>query len=127
MIYKLLSSCLTLNKVSKMTFGNRLLKLRKDKQLSQTELADNVGIHKNVLGKYEREEVKPSIDVAIRIADFFNVSLDFLVGKIEQEFDPLIIDRVNTIQNLPEKDQEHILFTLDAMIRYAKSRFAYAS
>jgi transcriptional regulator with XRE-family HTH domain len=101
--------------------------LRKVKGFSQTELAEHIGVHKNVLGKYEREEVKPSIDIAAKMASFFNVSLDYLIGKIEQEIDADIIDRVKTIQNLPDKDQEHILFTLDAMIRDAKSRFAYAS
>jgi len=110
-----------------MTFGSRLLELRKKNGLSQTELGQKIGIHKNIIGKYERDEVRPSIDIVIKLADFFQVSLDFLSGKIEQEVDPDIIDRVTTIQNLPPKDQEHILFTLDAMIRDAKSRFAYAS
>jgi len=110
-----------------MAFGSRLLELRKAKGLSQTELAEQIGVHKNVLGKYEREEVRPSIDIAMKAAEFFGVSLDYLAGKINQEVDSSIVDRVTTIQNLPEKDQEHILFTLDAMIRDAKSRFAYAS
>jgi len=110
-----------------MSFGQRLLELRKIKGLSQSELAQQLGIHKNVLGEYEREEVKPSIDIAIRIADFMTVSLDFLVGKVDKEIDKNIVDKVMTIQNLPEKDQDYIIFTLDASIRDAKSRFAYAS
>ena len=110
-----------------MGFGKRLLELRKQKELSQTELATKLGIHKNVLGKYEREEVKPSIDIAIKIADFMEVSLDFLVGKIDKEIDKSIVDRVLTIQNFPDKDQDYIIFALDALIRDAKSRFAYAS
>jgi transcriptional regulator with XRE-family HTH domain len=108
-----------------MTFGARLLELRKSKGLSQTELGELIGVHKNVLGKYEREDVKPSIDVAVKIANYFGVSLDYLTGKVSQEVDPAIIDRVTTIQNLPPTDQEHILFALDAMIRDAKTRFAY--
>lgn len=110
-----------------MSFGKRLLALRKAKGLSQTELAEQLDIHKNVLGKYEREEVKPSIDIASKIADFMEVSLDYLVGKIDKELDKSIIEKVSTIQNLPEKDQDYIIFTLDALIRDAKSRFAYAS
>ena len=50
------------------------------KKLFQTELATEISIHKNVLGKYEREEVKPSIDVAI--------------------FDPLIINRVRNVREI---------------------------
>lgn len=110
-----------------MSFGKRLLGLRKAKNMSQTELAEQLSIHKNVLGKYEREEVKPSIDIATKIANFMGVSLDYMVGKVDNEVDKSIIDKVLTIQNLPEKDQDYILFTLDALIRDAKSRFAYAS
>ena len=110
-----------------MSFGKRLLELRKAKKMSQTELAEQLGIHKNVLGKYEREEVKPSIDIAVKVATFMEVSLDYLVGKVDNEVNKNIIDKVLTIQNLPEKDQDYILFTLDALIRDAKSRFAYAS
>lgn len=110
-----------------MAFGSRLLMLRKAKGMSQTELGEKIGVHKNVLGKYEREEVKPSIDIVLKAADFFGVSLDYITGKIDQEIDPDIIQRVMTIQSLPDKDREHILFTMDAMIRDAKSRFAYSS
>lgn len=110
-----------------MSFGKRLLELRKAKNLSQTELAEQLGIHKNVLGKYEREEVKPSIDIAVKVAEFMEVSLDYLVGKVDNELDKSIVEKVLTIQNLPEKDQDYIIFTLDALIRDAKSRFAYAS
>jgi transcriptional regulator with XRE-family HTH domain len=110
-----------------MSFGARLLELRKARKLSQTELGEQVGVHKNVLGKYERDEVKPSIDVVMTIADYLEVSLDYLTGKVSQEIDPDIIERVTTIQNLPDSDKVHILFALDAMIRDAKTRFAYAA
>ena len=110
-----------------MTFGTRILELRKAQKLSQTELGKKVGVHKNVLGKYERDEVKPSIDVAMKIADFFDVSLDYLTGKVSQEVDPDIVQRVTTIQSLPEEDRNHILFAIAAMLRDAKTRFAYAT
>ena len=110
-----------------MSFGKRLLELRKIKKMSQTELAEKLGIHKNVLGKYEREEVKPSIDIAIKVADFMDVSLDFLVGKVDIELDKSIVEKVMTIQKFPKKDQDYIIYALDALIRDAKSRFAYTS
>jgi hypothetical protein len=46
-------------------------------------------------------------------------------GKIDKELDKSIVEKVATIQNLPKKDQDYIIFTLDALIRDAKSRFAY--
>jgi len=110
-----------------MDFGKRIIELRKLKGISQTELASQLGIHKNVLGRYEREEAKPSIEVAKNIADLLEVSLDYLTGKIDTEVDKDIVDTVMTIQNLPEDERNRILFTIDALVRDAKSRFAYAS
>ena len=110
-----------------MDFGKRIVELRKQKGLSQTDLASKLGIHKNVLGRYERGEAKPSIDVAKNIADLLSVSLDYLVGAIDQELDKNIVEQVRSIQKLPDDERERILFTLDALVRDAKSRFAYAS
>lgn len=78
-------------------------------------------------GKYERDEVKPSIDVALQIADYFDVSLDYLTGKVSHKVDPDIVERLTTIQSLPDSDREHILFAIDAMLRDAKPRFAYSA
>ncbi|MFT6335803.1 MAG: hypothetical protein ACI86M_002891 [Saprospiraceae bacterium] len=47
--------------------------------------------------------------------------------KINAEVDKDIVDKVLTIQNLPEDERNRILFTIDALVRDAKSRFAYAS
>ncbi len=108
-----------------MGFASRLSELRKANKFSQEELAKMAEVHTNVLGRYERNEAKPSIDVAIKLADALKVSLDFLVGKSELQLDEGITTKILTIQKLPELDREHIIFTLDAMIRDAKARAAY--
>jgi transcriptional regulator with XRE-family HTH domain len=110
-----------------MSFEKRIAELRKEKKISQEELSKKIGVHQNVIGRYERGEAKPSIEVATAIADTFNVSLDYLVGKTEFIVDEDITNRILTIQKLPEQDREHILFALDAMIRDAKARLAYSS
>jgi transcriptional regulator with XRE-family HTH domain len=46
-----------------MLFGERLLSIRKAKKSSQEELAKAIGVHAPVIGRYERGEVKPSIEV----------------------------------------------------------------
>ena len=63
-------------------FGKRLGEVRKDKKMSQDDLAKKVVVHGAVIGRYERDEVKPSIEVASKIADVLEVSIDFLLGKI---------------------------------------------
>lgn len=110
-----------------MGFDKRLSELRKARKNSQGQLAEKAGIHANILGRYERGEAKPSIDIALKLAEALEVSLDYLVGKDDLQLDKNVITKVLTIQKLPEKDREHILFTLDAMLRDAKARAAYAS
>ena len=86
-----------------------------------------MGVHQNVVGRYERGKARPSIELALKIAKIFGVSLDYLVGQIEQEIDSNILKQVLTIQKLPKDEKGHILFTLEALIRDAKTRQAYAS
>lgn len=107
------------------TFGKRLNELRKNRGLSQEELAKAVGIHTNVLGRYEREEAKPSIDIAISLAEKLGVSLDYLVGKTDTELDIATLDKIVSIQKLPEEDKHCIMYSLDGLIQHAKNRAAY--
>jgi len=109
-----------------MSFGKRVAELRKEHKISQGELAEKIQVHQNVIGRYEREQAKPSIEIASKLADIFNISLDYLVGKTELLMDEKIANRILTIQKLPDTDREHILFTIDAMIRDAKARLAYS-
>jgi transcriptional regulator with XRE-family HTH domain len=109
-----------------MSFGKRVSELRKQHKISQDELSKKIGVHQNVIGRYERGEAKPSIEVASKLADIFNVSLDYLVGKTDFLMDENISAKILTIQKLPKTDREHILFALDAMIRDTKARLAYS-
>ena len=70
-----------------MLFGERLITVRKNKKMSQDELAKAIGVHAPVIGRYERDEVKPSIEVAVKIADALSVSLDYMVGSTDLELD----------------------------------------
>lgn len=55
--------------------------LRKELNLTQEELADKLHIGRSTYGKYETEDRTPNIFVLIAIADFYNVSLDYLTGR----------------------------------------------
>ena len=110
-----------------MLFGDRRAEVRKRKKMSQEELAKAIGVHAPVIGRYERGEVKPSIEVATKLAHALEVSLDYLAGNTDLEIEKGLLDKIIEIQKLHSKDQEHILFTLEAMLRDAKARKAYAS
>lgn len=97
-----------------------MTKLRKQLKLSQNDLGKKVGTSGDIIGRYERDEVKPSIEVASKIADVLDVSLDFLLGKVNVEVDSKLLKRVIEVQQMNAKDKEHILYTLDALIKSVK-------
>lgn len=110
-----------------MSFKNRLTELRKQKKISQEELAKKIGVHQNVIGRYERGEAKPSIELAAKLAKVLEVSLDYLVGNTDLELDKTIIDKLITIQKLPDEDKNCIMYSIDGLIQHAKNRQAYVS
>ena len=97
-----------------------VVKLRKEKGISQTAFAEQLGIHKNVLGRYERGEVSPSIRIARHIADILDVSLDYLTGKIEVEIDKNIKQRILEVAKFEEIDRNHIFSVIDAFVAKRK-------
>ncbi|MCK9236030.1 MAG: helix-turn-helix domain-containing protein [Bacteroidales bacterium] len=109
-----------------MTFGERLTQVRKRKSLSQAEIGKKIGINGDAYGRYERNEVKPTIEMAVKIAQALEVSLDFLTGNSDIELDKATLDRVQEVTKLPEKDKDYIFVTLDALIRDFKNKQAYA-
>jgi transcriptional regulator with XRE-family HTH domain len=104
-----------------MSFGKRIIAIRKEKNMSQDELAKKLNATPTTIGRYERDEVKPSIEMASKIADALGVSLDYLTGRSENDFkDKKMIDRFNSILSLNEEDKNGILYALDGLIKAAR-------
>ena len=108
-------------------FGKRLIEVRKAKKLSQDELAKRLELHGAVIGRYERDEVKPSIEMAAALADALEISLDYLVGNTDLLLDKNIMKRVQDIQLLTSEEKSHLFALMDAFLRDAKTKQAYAS
>ena len=62
-------------------FPERLRGLREHRRMSRLVLAELCGLSKNMIALYERGEKAPSVDALVRIADFFGVSVDYLLGR----------------------------------------------
>lgn len=102
--------------------------LRKEKSWSQADLAQKTGISQVMVGKYERGDAIPSLEVAKKIADAFEVSLDYLVGEgVNVNFDKSNLKRIEELQLLDENKQTILYDLIDTYIRDAKTREAYAS
>ena len=108
-----------------MQFEERLLAIRKEKKMSQSELAKKVGIHANVLGRYERGEARPFVEMAAKLANALEVSLDYLVGNTELELDKNTLKRIEEVSKFSDKDKEHVYVLLDAFIRDVKAKQAF--
>lgn len=64
-----------------MLFSERLVLLRKSRSLTQKQLASEMQLSELAIQHYEAQRRKPAFDVLIALADFFDVSLDYLVGR----------------------------------------------
>ena len=62
---------------------DRLLKLRKNLHLSQTKLSDKLGFLQSTYSRYERGKVVPTTLKLLVIAQFYNVSFDYLIGRVD--------------------------------------------
>ena len=62
-------------------YGKALKQQREIAKLSQLELSKKVGISHQNINRWERGEVLPNIDFCVKLADFYNITLDELVGR----------------------------------------------
>lgn len=63
------------------TFGERLKGLRNERGISQNELSKYIGVSKSSVNMYERGEREPGFETLEAIADFFNINMDYLLGR----------------------------------------------
>ncbi len=83
----------------------RLRELRKDKGLRQVDLAQILGISPQSLGYYENQVNKPDPDMLIKIANYFNVTIDYLLGR-EDDFGNVTVTTASPSAALPPDEQE---------------------
>ncbi len=74
----------------------------------------------------QRDEAKPSIEAAARLANLLEVSLDYLVGNSDLEVDATTLTRVLELQRLPNEVREKLYYFIDMSIRDFKAKQAYS-
>lgn len=65
------------------SFSDRILSLKNEKSVLQKTIADSIGISLRALQRYEKGETQPTLPVLVALADFFDVSIDYLVGRTD--------------------------------------------
>ena len=72
-----------IKKEEKMTF--RLKELRKKRKISQLKLALDLNMNQNTISRYENMERQADYETLVKFADYFGVSLDYLLGRVDIE------------------------------------------
>lgn len=105
------------------SFGKKLRECRENKGLSQSQLAKLLNTNHSIIGKYERDEVKPTVDVIKKLAEELNTTAGFLLGETQEINvfkDPAMLKRLNDIESMDNEDKNHILYVLDSFIKATK-------
>jgi transcriptional regulator with XRE-family HTH domain len=103
-----------------MDLSSRITELRKQTGWSQSELAKQIQVSREIVGRYERGDAVPSIDIAKRMADAFEVSLDYLVGASEKQVNKEMMNRIEEVDKMKPEEKNMIYTFLDAFITKTK-------
>ncbi len=110
-----------------MTISERIRLLRQERKWTQAELAEHLGIHQKQVSAYERDVNLPSTDILIKIAEVFDVSLDYLAFESKGRTAKLniqdreLLRRFEMVDNLSDKEKNLAKEILDLVI--LKHRF----
>jgi len=109
-----------------MDLGKKILELRTEKSITREKLGSMIETSGAIIGKYERNERTPSVEIARKIALALNVSLDYLVGNIEDKLDSKILKKIQEIQKLPSDDKNHLFYIVDNILQNVRTKQAFA-
>jgi len=99
-----------------MNHGNRIAELRDQRGWTQEELAQSIGITRAALSHYEKNRRKPDFEILTKLADKFEVSIDYLIGRTNQPMlvmDPDVREFVDQLELSDSDLLERFNLTVD--------------
>lgn len=101
-----------------MEFNNILKRLREEKEITQIELSKKLNVSSRVLGYYESDRFPNDPQILIKLANYFNVSIDYLLGNeqiksLKKELTPEEIQIIELYRELPRKDRDDVFEFID--------------
>lgn len=112
-------------KDSQESAGTRLARLRRDKGLTQIELAEKLGVTQSVVSDYERDVLRLNSALIVQLTALLGVSADELLGLARPSQTTTAIKnrrlfrQLQSIDKLPKRDQQALLRTIDAFLSKA--------
>jgi transcriptional regulator with XRE-family HTH domain len=111
-----------------LNIGDKIIQLRKQNGLSQSDLAKKIGASRTIVGNYERNSNTPSIEMVIKIAKVFDVSLDYLIGEGQlSTYDKDVLKRIEDIEHLDQETRKNLFFLIDNVIQNFKTKQAFVT
>jgi transcriptional regulator with XRE-family HTH domain len=108
------------------TLGTRIARLRRDKGMTQVELAERLGVTQPAVSDYENDDIRLPADVVVQIATILGVSTDELLGlkkaaakNAASPKNRRLYRRLQDIEKLPRRDQQALLRTIEAFLSKA--------
>jgi transcriptional regulator with XRE-family HTH domain len=86
-------------------YGDRIAHLREKRSLTQEELSNKIGISRAALSHYETSRREPDYETINKIANFFNVTIDYLLGRTDQPQTVLDVDIRDFVESLDLTDE----------------------
>ncbi len=112
--------------IDMLDIGSRIAELRKAANWSQEELAKKIGSSRVMIGNYERNSNTPSIDILLKLAQVFDVSVDFLVGQGKAaKFNKETLARIEDMDLLDKQTREILFNVIDTYIQNYKTKKAF--
>jgi transcriptional regulator with XRE-family HTH domain len=105
-----------------MSLAKKIVQLRKERNLTQKELASIVGVHFSHMSRYERGISLPSIDVVKKLVQMFHVSADYLLFDDSQAMvraniaDQELLQQFERLSRMSEREKTAVKTVLEAMI-----------
>ena len=111
----------------------RLRELRDSRRMTQSVMGDAIGASQQNISKYEKDICSMPVDLVVRIADFFNVTTDYLLGRLDEKRGKNEQARINekldeyedlieTYSGLEKRDQEVVRAMMEEMKKRALER-----
>ena len=110
-----------------LNIGSKIIELRKAKSWSQEDLSKEVGSSRVMIGKYERNDNTPSIEVLLKMAKAFDVTVDYIIGEGQlSNYDKDVLKRIEDIEELDSETRSKLFFLIDNVIQNFKTKKAFS-
>ena len=117
------------------TFGELLAELRQDRHLTQEQLGKEIYVTAGTISNYENDVHFPDVEKLIALADYFDVTIDYLLGRCSVNLSPDVFDKpitadmtagklIETLANLsPERKQTFLQIVRDMQLSMMVSQY----